>query len=734
MSVAASLIGTMSICMSLGASPVVNPKDAVAQGQTKQALQKAYDRLCAPPLNDFDFVMSDVSFKLKRRFNEFSGDVSGRMVGALSADGPALGQDSAMISQIVAALPQHQKADGHFGVDQDLKAGLKPEREMPILWGNSRLLLALAEHAERTNDAAALKLARSIGDYVVNTREYFGKPENLKLGGSYSAGYTTCYPALIEGMAKLANVTKDSRYLEEARYIAHIALQDTSFEKHHSHGRLAAYRGMLEIDHVAGTAEFVKAVQAGCQKIENDLIMPTGGVTEVFDRTDNRDEGCSEVDWIMANVLLWRATGDTHYLDVADFAIRNHLLAMQFPNGGFGHHYFQTLKHGDKSYQAGGVGNWGAEAYWCCSKHGAQCLGDLTRWGVVSDGENVMVTGLAEVRATLPCKSGLATVSAVQTGLGTWKVTISTRRAADIPVRFRAPAWAKVLKVNGKDVEVREGWASFNCPVKEPKEVTVEWPTGIRLLGPYGDKASSGEPNRLAAGAEMFCLPDAFLPEGFLANDEIPTILLATDDASADAIPVAVRGSKGMVRTRLIPISARPMGGCRHLFNVKKVSENEVAGAREYVASGEPVYVLFACDGHAELFLNGKSIGTREGWGESARFEVSAKKGKNTLVVKMQSKSARPGLIGFVQTAKDRLVTSAAEWELAECPANSSAGAGWENVAWGSHKLQDLGGFGAAPWLHMPAEFAGTEARWIWPDASPKAGDVWLVRYSFDID
>src|SRR5690606_31290925 len=119
---------------------------------------------------------------------------------------------------------------------------------MPILWGNGRLLRAMAEHLRRTGDPALRQAAVALGDYVIATRPYYGKPENFEaVGGTFASGFTTCYPSLIDGLVQLGISTGEQRFFDEARFIAKLSLADADFEKRHSHGRLTAYRGMLEL-------------------------------------------------------------------------------------------------------------------------------------------------------------------------------------------------------------------------------------------------------------------------------------------------------------------------------------------------------------------------------------------------------------------------------------------------------------------------------------------------------
>ena len=58
-------------------------------------------------------------------------------------------------------MPRYQKADGHFGVEVDLKKPLlKTAPPILMLWGNARMLVGLVTAAEQFHDAELLASAR----------------------------------------------------------------------------------------------------------------------------------------------------------------------------------------------------------------------------------------------------------------------------------------------------------------------------------------------------------------------------------------------------------------------------------------------------------------------------------------------------------------------------------------------------------------------------------------------
>jgi hypothetical protein len=712
------------------------PDACVAEGRTKQALQGAVTRLCSPPLGDVAFVLSDLNFKLTRRFTEYSGDVSGRMLGALQAAAPLLGEDIPMIRTLADAIPGYQKADGHFGADQDLSAGVTQARDMPILWGNGRLLLALCERYRITRDPQVLAVAKRLGDYAISTRSYYGKRENFeKVGGAYASGYTTCYPSLIDGLAALGEVSGEAKYMEEARFIAGLSLLDAAFEKHHSHGRLTAYRGMLDIDQFTATSDFRAKVVAGCGVIRERFMLPTGGVTETFDRTDIRDEGCTEADWIRVNILLWRATGNAMYLDVAEGALRNHLLAMQFRNGGFGHHLSRTLQIGDRAYPWGGVSNCGAEAYWCCSMHGTQVLADVARWSVLESEGRLLVTWLGEARGAFVLDGQRVTAVTRETGPGAWEVQLESAEPLDVTLRLRVPGRAKAIRVDGQELQARDGWADHAVRAEGRSVIPVSLPSDVRIEGPYAPAVREGEPVRLFSGADLLCLADANVPDDLLAEDEVPEVLYDRVRAADGRVRAIVRKDGADVVTWLTPMISRPAGGCRYLLRATPASADRFAAAPAAFERREvPIEIVMSCDGSYELYLNGRQLAVGQSWVEGRCIDAYVPPGRNVLCVKVRSKSAHPGLMGKIELPQGhRVVTNARDWEAALWPETgrvSDLDSSGELVG-----LRDLGGFGVAPWKQMSGAYAGTGARWIWPEEpQPGHAAAWLVRTVFDVE
>src|ERR1035438_8941097 len=72
--------------------PVVNlasPRQVELSGLVGTQLQRGIDRLNQPPYTT-DWLLADVSFKLKRAFHNYSGDVSGRFLELAALTSPRI--------------------------------------------------------------------------------------------------------------------------------------------------------------------------------------------------------------------------------------------------------------------------------------------------------------------------------------------------------------------------------------------------------------------------------------------------------------------------------------------------------------------------------------------------------------------------------------------------------------------------------------------------------------------
>jgi DUF1680 family protein len=435
-------------------------------------------RLGESPLDKVDFILDDLTLKQHRRFAEYSGDISGRWIGAAAFLMPRYPKPFAAFSEVMSQIPTLQKGDGHFGVDQDLEK-LVRTRDMPILWGNGRILLGLVEVFERTGSQTALDAAKKLGDYFLATDPVFNRAENFQgVGGDLADGFGTCYFSCIEGLVALARVTENQRYLEQAKRIGALALTVDHFDGLHSHGRLCAVRGFADLYAATGEHRWLEGAERDWKNFMQRWRMPTAGIKEVLADSYLMDEGCSESDWLRLSLSLWRLTGKAAYLDEAERCLKGHFIYQQFPTGGAGHRNMYLLENQPVAFH-----NMVAEAWWCCSMHWARALVDVARFAVGSDEEGLWVNLGVDCSGTVPGPGGDWKVAVTEAADGL-HVCLGSPVATKTVVRIHRPSWAaeKVCIEAPSDLSIRETKDTWfvEGTWNGDREIVAHLPTALR--------------------------------------------------------------------------------------------------------------------------------------------------------------------------------------------------------------------------------------------------------------
>ncbi len=425
------------------------PREVEWSGAFADSFRRGVERLAADPFTA-EWLLADVSFKMDRIFTNYSGDASGRFIELASLTSPKGHPSPAALTPVLSQVPSFQKSDGHFGVEVDLKKPLaKASPPIPMLWGNARLLVGLVTAARETGDAGLLAAAKKLGDFYVCSAGELTSPAreaDYRSSGTYGDGYTCCYFPAIESLALLHRATGDGRYLEQARRMADLFFRMDVLPVDHSHGNLCAWRGVLELHGSTGERTYLERARAKWEAaMAGGFVWPIGGIGEHWMVFFEGDEGCSESDWLRFNLDLWRYTGETRYLDVAERLLWNQYLENQTPNGGYGMRHFD----GDGS---GPLATRGAVDEWpfCCSFHGPLGLHFLKGYLAAVSEQGVFVNFPLDFTAPLRV-AGRPTMLSVRTAPdGTDGVVVEIELAPrDDPaplrtaLRVRLPSWAE---------------------------------------------------------------------------------------------------------------------------------------------------------------------------------------------------------------------------------------------------------------------------------------------------
>ncbi|MGD0536713.1 MAG: beta-L-arabinofuranosidase domain-containing protein [Verrucomicrobiota bacterium] len=604
--------------------------DVRLEGNWGRQFTAACTRLHTAPLGDPDYVIADVALDRKRIFTEYSGDISGRMIGMeafLARSSPA---EAATLAALVNGVTRCQKPDGHFGAEQHLPS-LNRAFDMPILWGNGRLLIGLTEAYAETGNPAALAAARRLGDYFVATDTVYCRPENLQnVGGGFADAFSTCYFSCIEGLVALARETHDPRYRHQAERIAALAVALPSLGDQHSHGRLTTLRGLVDLAGLTGETRWLTAAENDWRTIFERYRLPTAGVSERLSRGDTRDEGCAVADWLRLNLVLWRATGWRACLDEAERCLKNHFAFQQFMSGGSGHRPY-TMVNGEPAAFAGG----GTEAYWCCCEHWPRALADVARLVATPVPDGVRINLAVDTEVKLASAGTQWQVKTEETGDGL-RVELTPRKPVRATLHLHRPGWANAATVTAP-------------PGVNVVATDDEW----RLTGRWTRRAlveiqfhAAVRAERTAAGGVVFLRGhDVLVAHAIPANAwlfqsdgrTLPAVLGPPVFApgAANGVVTAVDGV-GLGHTlELAPMRSRVQAFPHKCwFAFATASPDAAHTVVEAATNTPPLYLTVAATVPCKVWMNGREIGRAAGWqspldGFGAQWPAN----QNTLLV-----------------------------------------------------------------------------------------------------
>ena len=350
----------------------VSHAEGIPGGELDARINMTFDRfykVTEPAFTDA-FILADVQLnpEYPRRFDEFSGDISGRFVGAVAMMSRG-GEDDALLHRLVDEILKCQREDGRFG-DAGLSfaaADVGPD-QMALLWGNGRLLVGLLEYLQRFPERGeVLQAAGRLGDFLLAVFKDCATPEVMERVRGKAANGFICFTQFNEGLELLARATGKDTYRDAARQMEPL-LEPRGVQ--HTHGYLTTLRGHMMIYETTKEPALLEAVESRFQDLlDSGSILVNGGLLEYFKPDYNRDEGCSEADFLRLCLQLWRATRKESYLAHAERCLYNSFYANQFETGDFGHRCFD-----DRGY----VPHPGAgRAWWCCTMHGMRAFRDV---------------------------------------------------------------------------------------------------------------------------------------------------------------------------------------------------------------------------------------------------------------------------------------------------------------------------------------------------------------------
>ena len=432
------------------ADPVVEP-----QAELRERIRMIHHRFAqgeCPRFTD-DFILADVALRADypRRFSEYSGDLSGRLIGAL-ATVPST-EPGISVEDLVRQCLRHQRPDGRFGNPElEFTPDSIGRDHMALLWGNGRMLVALLEFHASTPDPDVLDAARRLAGFLQTVGRECADPAVAKRVQDLGAAGMICLTNLAEGFVLLAQATGDATYLDAARdSISWLEPRG----RQHSHGYLTTLRAVLMLQEATRDDALLEMVEDAYRDlVASPDYLVYGGVAEYFGGRGDRDEGCSEADFLRLSLQLWRLTGSHEYIDRAERCLLNHFFANQFDNGDFGHHVLFSKGFAP----ATGTGR----AWWCCTMHALRAFRDVLDALVRVDDGTLRVDLFLDAAWSDGDVSLDMTRDLSQDTGPSFTVRVRNAPASETAIAIRQPFWAESMPVtvNGEPIPqtVEEGY------------------------------------------------------------------------------------------------------------------------------------------------------------------------------------------------------------------------------------------------------------------------------------
>ncbi|MGD0580318.1 MAG: beta-L-arabinofuranosidase domain-containing protein [Bryobacteraceae bacterium] len=421
---------------------------AAAGGDLTDRFHLTLDRVRkgGPPRYSEALVLADVVPEPTRRFTDYSGDVSGRYIGALALASQFAGAEPPSLAHLLTSIVKLQKPDGYFGRAFGADIG---HDEMALLWGNGRLLIGMLEYYRLHPSPELLSSARRLGDFLLSIAPRMNSNELQRRvdQGDFAAAYI-CWTQTIEGLVELSRVTGERRYLDLAR---EIATRTQRIPAQHGHGFLTSIRGIVALYQATGEQRYLdQAIREWHGVIDSGNLLPQGAVPEAFAPKIRRTEGCTEADWLRLSLALWRITRNPEFLAQAELTLFNEYAMNQFSTGDYGS---RVISYSGISTGADADGAGAARCWWCCTLHGLRAYRDIFDAVYRAEGGDLWydlpVEGRGKAgRFAVEAESSLQARSAI-------RIRVTEADARQHSLSVRVPEWASSLAISVNGVNDR---------------------------------------------------------------------------------------------------------------------------------------------------------------------------------------------------------------------------------------------------------------------------------------
>ncbi len=376
------------------------------------------------------------------------------------------------VMDVVERLIDFQSSNGFFGQNY-----IQAE-----YGGTLQIANALLETHRTFGNPSALEAAtRAVEFFMIHVSPAHGAKVRPKLDTTYippESGRSRIRPDRLVPMnqgyrwffsldifPRYYHMTGDRRALDYARAVFEQVevlkpCEDYAGITGNFHVLIHVYRGLLALWESTGDDDILQKTISFWEWIRDTKAHVSGGVQEwliagerigrptVEDRDelffsgekegrDKIDETCTVSDWMMLSFELYRATGESRFLDMAEHIFFNHQLFDFAANGGWCGH--RSL-----------WGDSGCVWDFCCSHHGPRCLADALRYALMAEDDRATVNLYVPLETQVSTARGTAhLIIEPAPDMSAALITCGQATEGEFNLRLRCPPWSEEIAVEG---------------------------------------------------------------------------------------------------------------------------------------------------------------------------------------------------------------------------------------------------------------------------------------------
>jgi uncharacterized protein len=411
----------------------------------------------------------------RRDLMPWSGEFVGKHLTALTMEWE-LSRDprvEAEINEIISELARLQDPKGYLGpFPQGVRiAGkvsrIKPDSisESPVwdLWGHYHAMLGLLRWHGLTGNPRALSICHGMVEYVSGF--FTERPISI-----VQIGATEMNMALAHLLLLLNKIERDESALRLARRIetewqipgegdfVRLGVRGVGFFQMPKPRWEALHdvQAVAEFYFLTGESKYRVAFENIWRSISAGDRHNTGGFSSgekaVGDPyATGAIETCCTVAWVALSVDMLRMTGDSRVADELELALFNAVLGAQHPSGRWW--TYNTPMDGVRRASAHDIvfqSYQGSPELNCCSVNGPRSLLSLCEWGVMRQGEGVVLNYFGDSTISVRLEKGLRVELRQVTDYpasGLIRITVAPEVPSEFPLSVRVPSWSSQTEV-----------------------------------------------------------------------------------------------------------------------------------------------------------------------------------------------------------------------------------------------------------------------------------------------